>query len=86
MSSEREIRYPIPGNDTGGRLILYGDANAPQILFFCGGFPDDCRSFGPLAERIAAENALCGVTCLPGFDYDDNETKFKEHGYSFEFH
>jgi pimeloyl-ACP methyl ester carboxylesterase len=37
-----------------------------------------------LAARIASENALCGVTCLPGFDYDDNETTFKEHGYSFE--
>lgn len=53
-----------------------------RLLFFCGGYPDDCSSFLSLAERFAQENnIICGATCLPG--YDTHHSDFKEE-YSFD--
>jgi pimeloyl-ACP methyl ester carboxylesterase len=71
MVEEQVIAYAIPGHDDGGRLVCYGNKDAKRIVFFCGGWPDDCSVFSPLAQRLAASNSnlLCGVTCLPGYDY-----------------
>jgi pimeloyl-ACP methyl ester carboxylesterase len=88
--------YAIPGNEEGGRIFIYGkmlpgneknclrEKSRVRLLFFCGGFPDDCSSFQSLARRFAAssENIICGVTCLPG--YDIHYTNFKKEGYSFD--
>jgi pimeloyl-ACP methyl ester carboxylesterase len=97
MEKECTIRnYSIPGNDEGGRIFIYGkmlpltemnrSQERPQfrLLFFCGGYPDDCSSFQSLAQRFSASNEdiICGVTCLPG--YDVHHDNFKKEGYSFD--
>jgi pimeloyl-ACP methyl ester carboxylesterase len=71
MGEQQVIAYAIPGHDDGGRLVCYGNKDAKRIVFFCGGWPDDCSVFSPLAQRLAAnhKDLLCGVTCLPGYDY-----------------
>lgn len=95
-ASEQVLNYAIPGNDEGGRLVVFGNnKNAEHILFFCGGWPDDCGAFSPIAKRLAAAAAdsgssnssssssmLCGVTCLPG--YDTHHENFKANGYTFD--
>jgi pimeloyl-ACP methyl ester carboxylesterase len=92
------VPYPIPGNDVGGRIFIYGLLAAKKelnetkqtvnVLFFCGGFPDNCSTFQPLAERFCMMNnetsnsrMICGVTCLPGFDTHHNNFKI---GYTFD--
>jgi pimeloyl-ACP methyl ester carboxylesterase len=90
MAAEpRVITYPIPANDDGGLLHIYGGANAKNIIICCGGYPDDHKPFTPLARRLASEaDSLVGITCFPGFDLDSySKSKFngfKRTGYSFE--
>jgi pimeloyl-ACP methyl ester carboxylesterase len=85
---DRIVKYRIPGDETGGRLFLFGNPNAQRMIFFCAGYPDDHSAFSPLAARLAKElDAFCGVTCLAG--YDDCVEKpwassFRPQGYSFE--
>jgi hypothetical protein len=67
------LRYPIAGDDQGGLLLLYGNPQASQACFLCCGFPDDHSVFAPLAQRLA-DDYFVGVTCLPGFDEDDDRT------------
>ena len=84
MSKQEEeiINYAIPGNDEGGRLFVYGKKDAKHTVLFCAGFPDDCSTFLPLAQRLSSDcNCLCGVTCMPGYDTHDN---LKPQGYTFD--
>jgi hypothetical protein len=57
--------------------------NTIHILFFCGGFPDTCSTFQPLAQRLVCskKNLICGVTCLPGYDIHHNNF---QKGYTFD--
>lgn len=83
-AAEQVLTYAIPGNDNGGRIFVYGNKDAEFVLFFCGGFPDDCVAFQPFAKRLAAEkNILCGVTCQPGYDCTA-QSNFKPTGYTFD--
>lgn len=87
------IRYPIPGNDVGGLLHIYGcpSSSASNIILYCGGWPDDCTPFAHLAQRLATPHddddggSLVCITCWPGFDYElYNQNKYKQEGYTFE--
>jgi pimeloyl-ACP methyl ester carboxylesterase len=79
------VYYPIVGDDKGGRLFVFGKSDAPNVVFFCAGYPDDQGSFSALAERLAREaNCLCGVACLIGYDGDKPWTSYRSQGYSFE--
>jgi pimeloyl-ACP methyl ester carboxylesterase len=83
----RIVNYPIPGDETGGRLFLFGNPNAHRIIFFCPGYPDDHSSFSPLAARLAKElDTFCGVTCLAGYDDcpEKSWTSFRSEGYTME--
>jgi pimeloyl-ACP methyl ester carboxylesterase len=91
------VQYPLPGNEVGGRIFIYGILKSIQsetkgsnnslrtkvdVLFFCGGYPDNCSTFQPLAQRFCNNNdIICGVTCLPG--YDTHHNNFKS-GYTFD--
>jgi pimeloyl-ACP methyl ester carboxylesterase len=80
-------KYPLPGNTgANGRVLLFGPPSAKHVVLFCAGFPDDCMSsFVPLAKRLSEsvdESFLCGVTCLPGFDY--YEDTFEKHNYNID--
>lgn len=83
MSEEIIVNYAIPGNEQGGRLFVFGNKDAANVIIFCGGFPDDCGAFCPLAKRLAGDKTmLCGVTCMPG--YDTHHGDFKAEGYTFD--
>jgi pimeloyl-ACP methyl ester carboxylesterase len=87
LTPDRIIKYPIPGDESGGRLFLFGNPNAQRIIFFCAGYPDDHTAFSPLAARLAKElDAFCGVTCLAGYDncVDKPWASFRPQGYGFE--
>jgi len=76
--------YPIPHDDTGGSLHLFGNVNAPHLVIMCPGFPDDHSVFHPLAARIASTcNCLVGVTCLPGYDDGAYPDRAWKDGFSF---
>lgn len=84
-SPDKVIYYPIVGDDKGGRLFVFGKSDAPNVVFFCAGYPDDQGSFSALAERLAREaNCLCGVACLIGYDDYKPWTSYRPQGYSFE--
>jgi pimeloyl-ACP methyl ester carboxylesterase len=79
------VHNPIVGDDKGGRLFVFGKSDAPNVVFFCAGYPDDHGSFSALAERLAREaNCLCGVACLIGYDGYKPWTSYRSQGYSFE--
>lgn len=87
LQPNRIANYPIPGDETGGRLFLFGNPNAQKIIFFCPGYPDDHSCFSPLAARLAKElDAFCGVTCLAGYDDcpEKSWTSFRPQGYTME--
>ena len=58
------VRYPIPGNDAGGLLHIYGKRGTTRkaaaatasknVILYCGGWPDGVDIFAPLAMRLAA--------------------------------
>ena len=82
---DKVVYYPIVGDDKGGRLFVFGKSDAPNVVFFCAGYPDDHGSFSALAERLAREaNCLCGVACLIGYDDYKPWTSYRSQGYSFE--
>jgi pimeloyl-ACP methyl ester carboxylesterase len=84
---DRIINYPIPGDESGGRLFLFGRSSSQRIIFFCAGYPDDHSAFSPLAARLAKEaDAFCGVTCLAGYDdcVEKPWASFRPQGYGFE--
>jgi pimeloyl-ACP methyl ester carboxylesterase len=68
MTEPKVVTYPVPHDEHGGTLFLFGKSDAHQIVIMCPGFPDGQSVFGPLATRIAASNCLVGVMCLPGYD------------------
>ena len=119
------VNYPLPGNDSGGRVFIYGldrpgvdctgaltdgrvmetnrvkigrfpNPTKLQVIFFCCGYPNNCTTFQPLAQRLSNtlnlngskigtgcdEKIICGVTCLPG--YDTHHNNFKKEGYTFD--
>ena len=62
-STTKVLYYPIPGDETGGRVFLFGlpsafrsnrDAVISRIVLLCAGFPDDCTALQPLAARLAS--------------------------------
>jgi pimeloyl-ACP methyl ester carboxylesterase len=79
MTQSNVVTYPIPHDEKGGTLFLFGKVDVPQIVIMCPGFPDDQSVFFPLAKRIAACNCLVGVACLAGYD----KGGWRE-GYTFE--
>ena len=96
IEDPRIVNYPIPGNEGGGVLHIYGKPNARNVILYCGGFPDDHQPFTPLARLLATsedgidseDDCFVGITCFPGFDYSIfGRTKFqgfRRKGYSFE--
>ena len=92
------IRYPIPGNENGGLLHIYGSQNASNVILYCGGWPDSVQPFTPMAQRLAAstksdngtdndDGCFIGITCWPGFDYElyrHQSRGYKPEGYSFD--
>lgn len=88
------ICYPIPGNEGGGLLKIYGERTAKHVVLYCGGFPDGVEPFLPMARRLAAsrgddddDGCFVGVTCFPGFDDESyhrlNFRDFRREGFSF---
>jgi len=92
MADPKVIHYPIPGNESGGVLHVYGNPSAKNVVLYCGGFPDDNLPFTPLARRLASKEAgdecFVGITCFPGFDYSvfekDKYNSYRKRGYSFD--
>eukprot|EP00956_Cyclotella_meneghiniana_P004208 scaffold5177_cov73-Cyclotella_meneghiniana.AAC.3 len=88
MAEPKILTYPIAGNEKGGILHIHGKPNAKHVILCCGGYPDDHKPFTPLAQRLAEDDCLVGITCFPGFDLDAyNECKFdgyKRSGYTFD--
>lgn len=84
-----KLVHPIPHDDTGGLLYIFGDAkNASKLIITCAGYPDDHAAFVPLASNLVAssQDCLVGVSCIPGFD-DRPEKPWTDHckdGYSFQ--
>jgi pimeloyl-ACP methyl ester carboxylesterase len=81
------VRYPITGEENGGRLFMFGKPDAENVVLLCGGYPDDQQVFVEMAARLAKEgNCFCGVACLVGFDSaaDDRPwTSYRSQGYNF---
>ncbi|KAL3773973.1 hypothetical protein ACHAWO_010771 [Cyclotella atomus] len=89
MIQPRIITYPIVGNEHGGILHVYGEPTSPNVILYCGGFPDDHKPFTPLARRLAEEaDCVVGITCFPGFEPEAyHRCKFngyKRRGYNFD--
>jgi pimeloyl-ACP methyl ester carboxylesterase len=84
------VYYPISGdgnNENNGRLFIYGDKDAKNVVLFCAGYPDDQGSFSTFAQRLSKEaDCLCGVACLIGYDdYPKRPyTSYRPEGYSFD--
>mmetsp|Transcript_11539 Transcript_11539/g.21018 ORF Transcript_11539/g.21018 Transcript_11539/m.21018 type:complete len:343 (-) Transcript_11539:1165-2193(-) len=81
------VRYPITGEEYGGRLFMFGKPDAENVVLLCGGYPDDQQVFVEMAARLAKEgNCFCGVACLVGYDSaaDDRPwTSYRSQGYNF---
>jgi len=76
----KTVTYPIPHDENGGSLFLFGKPSSNRIILMCAGFPDDHSSMIPLARRFSLfSQCFVGVTCLPGFD----KIRYKE-GYTFQ--
>ena len=96
MMQPKVLKYPIPGNPTGGILHIYGEpAPAQDIILYCGGFPDGVEPISDLAERLATRRddgqdrgCYVGATCFPGFDYmsfsEQKFSGFKKSGFTFD--
>jgi hypothetical protein len=88
LTPRKICTYPICEHPKGGAVFFFGESDAPHLVLYCGGFPDDHELFLPFASRLASEaNCLVGVTCLPGFDDREDDhpyTANKIDGYSFE--
>ncbi|KAL3792046.1 hypothetical protein HJC23_011211 [Cyclotella cryptica] len=89
MEDPKIVTYPIPANDNGGLLHIYGNAHSSNVILFCGGYPDDHKPFTPLARLLALESkCFVGITCFPGFElgHFDNIrfNGYKRTGYSFD--
>ena len=89
MSDPKIVTYPIPANDSGGLLHIYGSVHSKNVILFCGGYPDDHKPFTPLARVLALESCcFVGITCFPGFDLGAFEkvrfNGYKRTGYSFD--
>lgn len=86
---DKVIYYPITGDkddETTGRLFIYGDKNASNVVLLCAGFPDDQGAFSAFAAKLAQDSdCLCGVACLVGYDdYPKRPyTSNRPEGYSF---
>jgi len=87
---DKVVYYPITGDssdETSGRLFIYGNKDAKNVVLLCAGFPDDQGAFSSFAQRLSKEaDCLCGVACLLGFDdYPQRPyTSYRDEGYSFE--
>ena len=83
------IEYPIPGNEKGGILHIFGEKTSQKCILYVGGFPDGVEPFTPMAKRLASNGCCVGVTCFPGFDfgrYNANKpgSNYRREGYRFE--
>jgi pimeloyl-ACP methyl ester carboxylesterase len=84
------ISYPIPHDESGGTLLVYGkQTGSTHLILMCAGFPDDHSAFQPLAMEIAVSLSHClvGVACLPGYDNRPEmpwKKKMWKEGYSFD--
>lgn len=61
------VKYPIPKYEPGGELHVFGDEDAKYIAFLLPGFPDDQSIMMPMAQHLASQGCLVGVSCLPGY-------------------
>ncbi|GFH46150.1 hypothetical protein CTEN210_02624 [Chaetoceros tenuissimus] len=86
-STPEQVTYPIADDMHGGSIYLIGSPSASNIALMSAGFPDDHECFMPFATKFAEQNdALVGVTCLPGF-HDSTEKPWREYrknGYTFD--
>ncbi len=95
MAPPTIVRYPIPGNESGGLLHIYGERTASNVVLYCGGWPDGVEPFTPMAMRLTTSSAsnskdgcFVGITCWPGFDAESFQQQlkflsFKREGYNF---
>lgn len=84
------IEYPIPGNDKGGILHVFGEKtekSSQECILYVGGFPDGVEPFAPMAKRLASDGCFVGVTCFPGYDfgrYSEPGSNYLRDGYRFD--
>jgi pimeloyl-ACP methyl ester carboxylesterase len=69
--------------DKEHRFFVAGPESAERLVFFQGGFPDDQSAFIDFALRIAGENSLVAISCLPEFDCDGSKPLQRPDGYTF---
>lgn len=73
------LTYPLPGDEAGGCLFVFGNRNASKLVFASGGFPDDHQVLAAVAATLAAHHdCLVGVVCVPGTD-DRPERPWQSH-------
>ena len=88
MAPDTKLTYPIPHDDKGGSVFVYGDKACSHLIIMCPGWPDDHSAVERMARRLAESgNCLVGVACLPGFDDRRPEKPWQSHwkdGYSFD--
>lgn len=80
----KNISFAVGTNQDSGQVFVIGNADAPNIVLLCAGYPDDHQVFMPLAHGLAtAADAPClvGITCLPGYSA---EHPAAVDGYSFD--
>lgn len=87
---DKVVYYPLTGDtsdETTGRLFIYGNKGAKNVVLLCAGYPDDQGAFADFARKLAKDaDCLCGVACLIGFDdYPERPyTSFRDQGYTFD--
>lgn len=79
----KAVKYPIPHDEEGGSLFLFGKPDSARIVLMCAGFPDDQSAFMSLAERLSQKKCFAGVTCLPGYDKPGYKDGYSFHDWSY---
>ena len=62
----RLVEYEALGHTF--RLLMVGNADAKDQVFFLPGFADDQTGFLQLATKLAARGCLCAVSAMPQYD------------------
>lgn len=70
--------------DKKHRFFVAGPKSAERLVFFQAGYPDNQMAFRDLALRMAGENSLVAISCLPEFDCDGLQPLQRAGGYTFD--
>ena len=81
----RAIEHDLLDFERASTLYVAGPRNSTHVVFFIGGWPDDHRTFLPLAARLADSGCLVGVGCMPDFDrIAQGKTPLRKWGFNFD--